>query len=120
MPHDQRARRLTNHRGGGTIGIADGCQRACLASADRPWLAAPLPPIEPDSDCPLTWPNRRSLSRRIVPLTADGDSYVPESESEFFSKVVDTQVTFTKNEKGEVTGLVLHQGGRDITVNRVK
>jgi CubicO group peptidase (beta-lactamase class C family) len=36
-----------------------------------------------------------------------------ESETKFFLRVVDTQVEFFKNEKGEVTHLVLHQGGQD-------
>ena len=37
-----------------------------------------------------------------------------ESETKFFLKVVDAQVEFFKNDKGEVTHLVLHQGGRDM------
>jgi CubicO group peptidase (beta-lactamase class C family) len=37
-----------------------------------------------------------------------------ESPSMFFYKVVDAQLEFVKNEKGEVTNLVLHQGGRDV------
>ena len=37
-----------------------------------------------------------------------------ESETEFFLKVVDAQVEFFKNEKGEVTHLMLHPNGRDI------
>jgi hypothetical protein len=37
-----------------------------------------------------------------------------ESERSFFLKVVDAQIEFLKNEKGEVTLLVLHQGGQDI------
>jgi CubicO group peptidase (beta-lactamase class C family) len=37
-----------------------------------------------------------------------------ESETMFFLKVVDAQIEFIKNEKGEVTHLVLHQGGQDI------
>ncbi|HMD83142.1 MAG TPA: DUF3471 domain-containing protein, partial [Terriglobia bacterium] len=37
-----------------------------------------------------------------------------ESETKFFLKVVDAQIEFFKNEKGEVTHLVLHQGGQDI------
>ena len=37
-----------------------------------------------------------------------------ESETMFFLKVVDAEVEFFKNEKGEVTHLVLHQGGREI------
>jgi Domain of unknown function (DUF3471) len=36
-----------------------------------------------------------------------------ESETMFFLKVVDAQVEFVKNEKGDVTHLVLHQNGRD-------
>jgi len=39
----------------------------------------------------------------------------PETETMFFLKVVDAQVEFFKNDKGEVTHLVLHQGGRDTT-----
>jgi len=37
-----------------------------------------------------------------------------ESETKFFLKVVDAQLEFVKNDKGEVTSLVLHQGGRDL------
>jgi hypothetical protein len=37
-----------------------------------------------------------------------------ESETKFFLKVVDAEVDFVTNDKGEVTGLVLHQGGQDI------
>jgi hypothetical protein len=36
-----------------------------------------------------------------------------ESETMFFPKVVDAEIQFFKNEKGQVTHLVLHQGGRD-------
>ena len=35
----------------------------------------------------------------------------PESETKFFFKVVDAQVTFVKDAAGKVTRLVLHQGG---------
>ncbi len=34
-----------------------------------------------------------------------------ESETKFFLKVVDAQVSFVKDEKGTVTQLILHQGG---------
>jgi CubicO group peptidase (beta-lactamase class C family) len=37
-----------------------------------------------------------------------------ESETMFFLKLVDAQIEFVKNKKGEVTNLVLHQNGRDI------
>jgi CubicO group peptidase (beta-lactamase class C family) len=36
-----------------------------------------------------------------------------ESETMFFLKIVDAQVEFVKNNKGEVTALILHQNGRD-------
>jgi hypothetical protein len=37
-----------------------------------------------------------------------------ESGTEFFVTEVDAQPSFVKDERGEVTGLVLHQNGRDI------
>lgn len=37
----------------------------------------------------------------------------PESETNFFLKVVDAQVTFVKDASGKVTQLILHQGGAD-------
>lgn len=36
-----------------------------------------------------------------------------ETETGFFLKTVDAQITFVKNAEGKVTGLLLHQGGRD-------
>ena len=36
-----------------------------------------------------------------------------ESETSFFLKVVDAQIEFSKDDKGEFTFLTLHQGGRD-------
>ncbi|MFN0124953.1 MAG: serine hydrolase, partial [Blastocatellia bacterium] len=35
----------------------------------------------------------------------------PESDTKFFLKVVNAQVSFTKDAQGKVTGLTLHQGG---------
>jgi len=37
----------------------------------------------------------------------------PESETRFFLKAVDAQIEFVRGAEGKVTGLVLHQGGRD-------
>lgn len=41
-----------------------------------------------------------------------------ESETAFFLKVVDAQIEFVKDEKGTVTHLILHQGGRDMKAQR--
>jgi hypothetical protein len=55
-------------------------------------------------------------------VQATGQNKLPlfaESETEFFLKVVDAQVTFTKNDAGEVAGLILHQNGRDMPGRKV-
>lgn len=44
----------------------------------------------------------------------------PKSETEFFWKVVDAQVTFVRNEKGEVTHVIHRQGGREFKVPKLK
>lgn len=44
----------------------------------------------------------------------------PESETGFFLKVVDAQITFTKDKDGKVTGLTLHQGGRDLPAKKTE
>jgi hypothetical protein len=45
---------------------------------------------------------------------------VPESKTVFFAKDVDAQVTFTRDAKGAVSGLVLRQNGRDRTARKVR
>ncbi len=44
----------------------------------------------------------------------------PEAEDKFFLKVVDAKVTFVKDDKGEVSGLVIYQGGRDMPGKKIK
>jgi len=44
----------------------------------------------------------------------------PESEAKFFLKEINAQVTFTKDDSGVVTGMVLHQGGRDQVGRKVR
>ena len=43
----------------------------------------------------------------------------PTSETEFFLKVVDAQITFVKNEQGQVTQLILHQNGRNMPAKKI-
>ena len=42
----------------------------------------------------------------------------PESETRFFLKVVDAEIEFVRGADGKVTGLILHQGGRDLPGKR--
>jgi CubicO group peptidase (beta-lactamase class C family) len=54
---------------------------------------------------------------------ATGQSKVPlfaEAQDKFFLRVADAQVSFTRAPSGEVTGLILHQGGRDQPGRKVR
>lgn len=58
-----------------------------------------------------------SLEGERLMTQATGQPKFPlfaESDSKFFLKVVDAEVEFVRNEKGEVTEMVLHQGGQDV------
>jgi CubicO group peptidase (beta-lactamase class C family) len=44
----------------------------------------------------------------------------PEAEDKFFLKVIDAKVTFTRDDKGLVTGLLIHQGGQNIPGKKTK
>jgi CubicO group peptidase (beta-lactamase class C family) len=44
----------------------------------------------------------------------------PESEKEYFYKVVDAQITFVTGSHGRATELVLQQGGRDMHAKRIE
>jgi len=47
-------------------------------------------------------------------------SIFAESDSEFFFKVVDAQISFVRDASGKVTKLVLHQGGMDQSAPKVE
>lgn len=62
-----------------------------------------------------------TLEEGSLHVQATGQPKFPvfaESESKFFLKVVDAQVTFV-TENGEVTSLIMHQGGVDQTARKV-
>jgi CubicO group peptidase (beta-lactamase class C family) len=64
---------------------------------------------------------RRDGDRLMARLT--GQSFLeilPESETEFFYKAVDAQITFVKDNQGRVTDLILHQGGLNLKAARTK
>ena len=44
----------------------------------------------------------------------------PETRTDFFVKEADAQITFTRDAGGAVTGLVLHQFGRDRPAKKVR
>jgi CubicO group peptidase (beta-lactamase class C family) len=44
----------------------------------------------------------------------------PKSETEYFLKVVDAQISFVVDEAGNVTGMILHQAGQDFPGEKIK
>jgi D-alanyl-D-alanine carboxypeptidase len=68
----------------------------------------------------------------VLTVTRDGDrlfsqatgqpsvEIFPESETEFFLKAVDAQLSFELEGAGPAKGLVLHQGGRDLAARRLE
>jgi hypothetical protein len=44
----------------------------------------------------------------------------PETETDFFLKVTDAQITFVKDAAGKIDSLVLHQGGANTPGRRIK
>ncbi len=59
-------------------------------------------------------------SRLFVQATGQGkDEVFAESDQVFFSKVVDAKLEFVKDDAGQVTKLILHQGGRDMDATKV-
>jgi CubicO group peptidase (beta-lactamase class C family) len=67
----------------------------------------------------------------VLTVTRDGDKLMteltgqpqvqiyPESETKFFLKVVDAQLTFLKADDSPVSAVILHQGGRDQTAKKI-
>jgi len=57
----------------------------------------------------------REGDRLFAQLTGQPKAEIfPRSETEFFWKVVDAQITFVKSEKGEVVHAIHRQGGREL------
>lgn len=54
----------------------------------------------------------RLTGQRHVPI-------YPESNTEFFAKVVDAQISFVTDARGQAESLILHQGGRDMPMKRI-
>lgn len=55
---------------------------------------------------------RRDGERLLTQATGQGVIEIfPESETKFFARVMDAQLTFVRDTSGKVTHLILHQGG---------
>jgi hypothetical protein len=56
----------------------------------------------------------------VEPTGQPRTELMPESETQYYVEVVDAQVTFVKDERGQVTHLVFRQGARDTTAKKIK
>ncbi|HYP29579.1 MAG TPA: DUF3471 domain-containing protein [Blastocatellia bacterium] len=56
--------------------------------------------------------------RLLIEARGQSVQLFPESETKFFLKAVEAQVTFTKGENGEVTGLVFETNGQSIKAKK--
>jgi len=64
-----------------------------------------------------------TLEEAGLQIQATGQPKIPifaESETEFFLKMVNAQITFVRSDEGGVIELILHQGGADQTARKVK
>jgi Tol biopolymer transport system component len=69
--------------------------------------------------------------KAIFTISRDGDHFLarltrqteieifPETASKFFAKTMPAQISFNSDARGQVTGLVLHQGGREVIAPRI-
>jgi CubicO group peptidase (beta-lactamase class C family) len=55
----------------------------------------------------------------IQPTGQSKTEILPESETDFFIGTADAQISFVKDEKGQVTQAVLHQNGRNQTAKKI-
>ncbi len=64
---------------------------------------------------------RRDGEHLMVQATGQPSAEVfPASETEFFSRRVDVQIKFVKNEQGQVTSLIIVQNGRNLPAKKIK
>jgi CubicO group peptidase (beta-lactamase class C family) len=63
----------------------------------------------------------REGAHLFAQATGQGKAEIfPESEHEYFYKVVDAQITFKTDKQGQATELVLHQNGQDMPAKRLE
>jgi CubicO group peptidase (beta-lactamase class C family) len=71
--------------------------------------------LSPTMSLKVTRENNRLM---LQPTGQAKDVGIPESKTKFFSRRVDAQVSFVKDDSGKVSEMILHQGGREIRLPR--
>jgi len=73
--------------------------------------------FEPDNVLNVTKEDNRLF---IAPPGQPEVEIFPESETKFLVKAFDAKITFVKNESGEVTKLIFHVGGNDMSAKKIR
>ena len=73
--------------------------------------------LSPEESIVVTLQGQRLYAESTVQSNL---SLFPESEERFFLRGVDADVSFTRNDAGEVTALVIHQRGTERSARRVR
>jgi D-alanyl-D-alanine carboxypeptidase len=64
---------------------------------------------------------RREAEHLMVQVKGQAAAEIfPASETEYFSRRIDVQIKFVKNEQGHVTSLIIVQNGRNIPAKKIK
>lgn len=133
-------------RGRGVVVLVNGVAEPAADDLGLHLLAGtPLSPLKPIPPAPRTWPivplspaqlDRLTGTYRFGPqatltVTRRNDRLLaqitgqpavpvlPSSETEFFYKAVDAQLSFTLDASGHASKVVLHQAGHDLPAERV-
>lgn len=97
---------------------------AAIAFGEKYVIPAPIIEVKVDPKIYDAYVGRYELAPNFVlTISKEGDRLMaqatgqppfelfPSSETKFFLKAIDAQITFVKDEAGKVTHLILHQGG---------
>ncbi len=116
---------MTNAQGGGRL--AEEVMRAIAVAYDWPdWQPPVRTEVKVDPATLARYVGTYQLDPNFsLTFTLDGDQLMtqatnqpkfpvfPESQTKFFLKVVDAEVEFFSDDKGQVSYVILHQGGQD-------
>ena len=122
---------LANLNGGAPDDIAG--KLAAVVHGEKVVLQSERKQIQVPHDVMAKYVGNYELAPGIfITMSLDGDHFFTqlsgqpkfevfgETETTFFLKVVDAQLTFETDNQGKVTDLVLHQNGRDQTAKRTE
>jgi len=76
--------------------------------------------ISPDFVVTISAENGKLTMTLKQPTGQSSAELLPESENQFFRREVDFEMTFVKNDVGQVTGLIIRQGGAEYPAKKIK